>query len=62
MDTYPFIAGGADVAVDVLTQRDRILQWGRRKGNPSSGAEFEPAGGRQTTVEWAPCARPFAAR
>ena len=62
MDTYLFIAGGADVAVDVLTQRDRILQLSRRKGNPPSGKVFKRAAGRQTTVPQPTCARLFAAR
>ena len=61
MDSYPFIAAAA-AAVIVVPEQDRVLLVGRRKGNPPPRAVFRPAGGRQTTVKLAACARPFAAR
>ena len=62
MDSYPFIAAAA-AAVIVVPEQDRVLLVGRRKGNPfPPRAVFRPAGGRQTTVKPAACARPFAAR
>ena len=60
MDSYPFIAAAA--AVIVVPEQDRVLLVGRRKGNPSLERVFQPAGGRQTTVKPAPCARMFDAR
>ena len=38
MDSYPFIAAAA-AAVIVVPEQDRVLLVGRRKGNPSSGAD-----------------------
>ena len=61
MDSYPFIAAAA-AAVIVVPEQDRVLLVGRRKANPLAATVFRPAGGRQTTVKPAPCARPFAAR
>ena len=61
MDSYPFIAAAA-AAVIVVPEQDRVLLVGRRKGDPPPERVFRPAGGRQTTVEPAGCARPFAAR
>ena len=61
MDSYPFIAAAA-AAVIVVPEQDRVLLVGRWKGNPSLERVFRPAGGRQTTVNEAPCAHPFAAR
>ena len=61
MDSYPFIAAAA-AAVIVVPEQDRVLLVGRRKGNPPPRAVFRPAGGRQTTVNEATCARVFAAR
>ena len=61
MDSYPFIAAAAAAAI-VVPEQDRVLLVGRRKGNPPPRAAFRPAVVRQTTVNEAPCARPFAAR
>ena len=61
MDSYPFIAAAA-AAVMVVPEQDRVLLVGRRKGDPFPERGFGPAGGRQTTVKLAACARPFAAR
>ena len=60
MDSYPFIAAAA--AVIVVPEQDRVLLVGRRKGDPSLERVFRPAGGRQTTVKRAVCARAFGAR
>ena len=60
MDSYPFIAAAA--AVIVVPEQDRVLLVGCREANPSLERIFRPAGGRQTTVKTAACARPFAAR
>ena len=46
LDTYPFIAGDADAAVDVNPQHDRKLPSCRRKGNPLPGVVARSAGGR----------------
>ena len=61
MYSYPFIAA-AVAAVIVVPEQERVLLVGRRKGNPFPERVFRPAGGRQTTVKLAACARPFAAR
>ena len=61
MDSYPFIAAAA-AAVIVVPEQERVLLVGRRKGNPFPERVFRPAGGRQTTVKPAACARVFAAR
>ena len=61
MDSYPFIAAAA-AAVIVVPEQDRVLLLGWREANPPLERVFRPAGGRQTTVKPAPCARVFAAR
>ena len=63
IDTHPFVAGSADLAADLVDQRDRMPLGGVvGGGNPSSGSGFQPAEGRQTTVKTTTCAHPFAAR
>ena len=47
---------------DTVNEQDPMLPLGSRKGNPLPERVFQPAGGRQTTVRPAPCARAFGAR
>ena len=39
MDTYPFVAAGADTTAGLVDEHDRMFPADRRNSNPSSGAD-----------------------
>ena len=61
MDTYP-LTGGAGKAASVIMQQIHVRPVRLAEGQHPRGAVLGPPVVRQTTVQTAACARPFAAR